>query len=135
MESSVASYEGAHVILDLWVEDSDIHLLKDVKFMELIMKAAALESGATILNSMFHSFGEECGLTGLLLLAESHLSCHTFPEISYVAFDFFTCGKCDPIKSMNLILDNFRYSRKNINFLLRGINSPTLNFCDTEKHP
>ena len=52
-----------------------------------------------------HSFGSKSGLTGVLLLAESHISVHTWPEREYAAFDVFMCGNCDPDAAAEVIAD------------------------------
>ena len=57
-----------------------------------LMRQAALAGGATILNQQGHEFGGAGGYTGLILLAESHVSVHTWPEHDYAAFDIFMCG-------------------------------------------
>lgn len=55
------------------------------------MKKAAIESGATILNSAFHTFNPN-GVSGIVIIAESYLALHTWPEYGYAALDIFTCG-------------------------------------------
>ena len=59
------------------------------------MLQAAEAAGATIVQSVFHRFSPH-GVTGVVVVAESHLSIHTWPEYGYAAVDFFTCGDCRP---------------------------------------
>lgn len=81
---------GQHGLLDLYQCDST--LLKDEGRLKALLHEAAHEAGATVLGSHFHRFGEEGGVTGVLLLAESHLSIHTWPEHGFAAVDAFICG-------------------------------------------
>ena len=56
-----------------------------------------MATGATILHGHFHHFGPNSGVSGVLVLAESHVSIHTWPERDYAALDIFVCGDCNPI--------------------------------------
>ncbi len=114
-----ASYLGSHVILDIWTKRVD--LLKSTKFMESILKDAAIISGATILSSTFHEFGEDCGITGVVILSESHISVHTWPEREYAAVDVFMCGSCDTIAAAEHISKRLEVYRTNTNEILRGV--------------
>lgn len=66
--------------------------LSDEKRIRSLLLEAALQCGATVLHEKFHRFSPQ-GITGYLLLAESHISIHTWPEYDYAAVDIFTCGK------------------------------------------
>ena len=74
------------------------------------MEEAAVLGGATVLSSHFHSFGEGCGLTGVLILAESHITVHQWPEKEYAAFDIFMCGNTRPDLSAKHIEESFSES-------------------------
>ena len=87
-------YAGAHVILDLYGVCPEL-LQNDTRLSD-IMQEAAGNSDATILHSHFHHFGPGFGVTGVMILAESHISIHTWPEKNYASVDIFMCGKCDP---------------------------------------
>lgn len=80
---------GDHVLGDLSGMSADT--LKDAEAIERVMRVAALAAGARVLSAHFHRFGEG-GVTGVLLLAESHISVHTWPEFGSAAIDVFMCG-------------------------------------------
>jgi S-adenosylmethionine decarboxylase len=80
---------GKHCILELY--DCDPSKLDDEAFLRDTITTAAKRAGATLLNLITHRFQPQ-GVTGLALLAESHISIHTWPESGYAAVDVFTCG-------------------------------------------
>jgi S-adenosylmethionine decarboxylase len=80
---------GKHCILELY--DCDCAKLDDESLLRSAISNAALRAGATLLQLISHRF-EPHGVTGLALLAESHISIHTWPESGYAAVDVFTCG-------------------------------------------
>jgi len=88
------SYMGRHVIADL--HDVSAELLGSIDFWKEILIDGAKKSGATVLSDHFHHFGDGYGITGVIVLAESHISIHTWPEKNYAAIDVFMCGTCDP---------------------------------------
>ncbi|MFQ3196700.1 MAG: S-adenosylmethionine decarboxylase [Paraglaciecola sp.] len=83
---------GKHLLLDLYQATH----LSDKHVIEQALLEAADACNAKVLQKNFHSFGEEQGITGMLLLAESHISIHTWPESDFAAVDIFMCGNCDP---------------------------------------
>lgn len=125
LEPNQAEYLGAHLILDLWTYIGDENLC-DIMFMENIMKEAARISGATVLSSKMHEFGKGCGITGIVVLSESHISVHTWPEKGYAAFDIFMCGKCDPSYAMKYIVKNLNSRKYHVIPLYRGFDSNNL---------
>jgi S-adenosylmethionine decarboxylase len=80
---------GKHCILELY--DCEPARLDDEAFLRDTITTAAKRAGATLLNLITHRFQPQ-GVTGLALLAESHISIHTWPESGYAAVDVFTCG-------------------------------------------
>jgi len=80
---------GRHLLLELFSCDEKV--LDDLSAIEGFMKEAARVSGATIVESVFHRF-QPHGISGVVVVAESHLAIHTWPEHGYAAVDFFTCG-------------------------------------------
>lgn len=90
MEEDVG-WPGKHILIDM----HGIKFLDESRKMEMILLRACSNAGATILHSYFHKF-EGGGYTGVILLAESHVSIHTWPEKEFAAIDIFMCGKCNP---------------------------------------
>jgi S-adenosylmethionine decarboxylase proenzyme len=80
---------GRHLILEIW--DADPHLLDDVHALEQLLLQAARAANATVIQSVFHHFSPY-GVSGVVVIAESHLTIHTWPEYRYAAIDIFTCG-------------------------------------------
>lgn len=81
---------GRHILAEFYECDADI--LNDAQRIENYMKRAALECGATIVSSTFQTFNPH-GVSGVIVIAESHLAIHTWPEYGYAAVDVFTCGE------------------------------------------
>jgi S-adenosylmethionine decarboxylase len=92
---------GAHVFADLC--DIEPHLLRDVERIETILVDAAREAGATVLGAHLHRFGGAGGVTGVVMLAESHITVHTWPEFGVAAVDAFMCGQADAMRAVALI--------------------------------
>ncbi len=97
-------FAGAHLLLDLWGAEN----LTDPKAIERALADAAKAAKATILHSHLHQFSPEGGVSGVLVLAESHISIHTWPERDFAAIDIFMCGACDPYRSVPILKAAFR---------------------------
>ena len=82
---------GRHVIIECFGEQAGY----DAAALERLLRRAAAAGGATVLSCHMHGFGAAGGVTGVALLAESHITVHTWPEAGYAAFDVFMCGGCD----------------------------------------
>jgi S-adenosylmethionine decarboxylase len=80
---------GRHLLLEL--KDCNREVLNDLSFLKKLLAEAASEAGATVLGDSFHQFNPH-GVSGVLVIAESHLFIHTWPEYGYAAVDIFTCG-------------------------------------------
>ncbi|HCP60354.1 MAG TPA: S-adenosylmethionine decarboxylase proenzyme [Dehalococcoidia bacterium] len=80
---------GKHLLLEL--KDCDRELLNDIGFLKKALLSAAVEAGATVLGESFHQFSPQ-GVSGVVVVSESHLCIHTWPEHGYAAADIFTCG-------------------------------------------
>ncbi|MCI0845860.1 MAG: adenosylmethionine decarboxylase [Chloroflexi bacterium] len=80
---------GLHLLLEL--RDCNSGLLNDLNHIRLAMLRAAEDAGAHVIGESFHQFSPQ-GVTGILAIAESHISIHTWPEYGYAAADIFTCG-------------------------------------------
>lgn len=94
---------GRHWLGDL--SGCDPQILRDEHALNAIFERALTEAGAHVLACTSHSFDGEGGVTGIFLLAESHASYHTYPEYSYLAVDFFTCGRCNPVMVAAAVID------------------------------
>ncbi|MBN2367340.1 MAG: S-adenosylmethionine decarboxylase proenzyme [Calditrichaeota bacterium] len=92
---------GRHLLAEFF--NCDAEILNDAEQVEMIMKKAALVCGATIVNSVVHTFNPH-GVSGVVVIAESHLAIHTWPEYRYAAVDVFTCGDTvDPWIAMDTL--------------------------------
>ena len=91
VESDGLSFAGRHLLIDLWGAQG----LSDERRIEAALAAAIEACGATLLHVHVHRFGNG-GVSGVAVLAESHISIHTWPERGYAAIDIFMCGACDP---------------------------------------
>lgn len=114
-------YCGKHVILDMQFHADSKDFLRDTERLKLSFEAAAKFSDATIIGSNWHHFGEDYGVTGTLILAESHMSVHTWPEYDYVAADIFMCGKCDPKRAADYLLTSMPVKEHMIKEEIRGV--------------
>ncbi|RJG04460.1 adenosylmethionine decarboxylase [Noviherbaspirillum sedimenti] len=94
-------HSGTHLIADL--HGIAREKLCDGAALDRLMRQAAESAGATIVYSHFHAFGAGQGVTGVVLLAESHISIHTWPEIGFAALDIFMCGNAQPQRALALI--------------------------------
>ena len=92
---------GTHLLADL--SGVAAAVLRDCAVLEALLRAAATDAGAQVLHGHFHSFGVEAGVTGVLLLAESHISIHTWPEAGFAAVDIFMCGAARPQVALDII--------------------------------
>lgn len=98
-----------HCILELW--GCNRELLNDIKFVEKMMTEAALQAGAEVREVTFHQFAPQ-GVSGVVIVSESHLAIHTFPEHGYASIDVFTCGKrIDPKKAASLIAQKLKANK------------------------
>jgi S-adenosylmethionine decarboxylase len=97
----VAGAEGKHYIGEIYAANAN--LLNDEEFICKALREAAMQSGATLLKIGSHKFQPQ-GVTAFALLAESHISIHTWPELQYANLDVFTCGKhTDPKKAFSVL--------------------------------
>ena len=83
---------GLHLIGDLYGCLCDSRLMLDAAHLESFCRERVAAAGLTTVGSLFHSFGEGGGVTGVVVLAESHLSIHTWPEAGYVTLDVYVCS-------------------------------------------
>ena len=111
------TFAGMHLLVDLW----DAHDLCDPVHIDTYLQRAAVAAGATILHSHFHHFSPNGGVSGVLVLAESHISIHTWPERNFAAIDIFMCGECDPHLTVPLLREAFSPGRVELSEQRRGL--------------
>lgn len=109
---------GKHVLLDFWGVEAK--LLGDENVIASALRQAAEESGATVLEIRLHHFGEGQGVTGMALLAESHITIHTWPETGYAALDIFMCGACDAEHAISPLRKALLPQKQHATVLMRG---------------
>lgn len=101
--------------------ECDAEILKDLKYIEKAMLEAAMAMGATALGHCFHRFSPH-GVSGAVIVAESHLAIHTWPEYRYAAVDFEVCGrKIDPWEGFHLLLEKLKAKRTSQFEMARGL--------------
>ena len=110
---------GKHLLLEL--KDCDREVLNDLGFLKGILQAAASEAEATVLGESFHQFSPY-GVSGVVIIAESHLFIHTWPECGYAAVDIFTCGNSvRPEKAAQKLIRELGAKSHSIIEIQRGI--------------
>jgi len=110
------TFAGTHLLIDIWGASR----LDNPDFIDEQLRKAALATGATILHSHFHHFSPNGGVSGVVVLAESHISIHTWPEREFAALDIFVCGGCDPHLAIPVIQAAFSPSRIDLDEQRRG---------------
>ena len=110
-------YAGTHLLIDLWRAER----LDDLEHVEETLRRAVDAVGATLLKIDLHYFNENEGVSGVAVLAESHMSIHTWPECGYAALDVFVCGKCDPYKALPILKAAFRPDQVQLSEIKRGL--------------
>lgn len=93
------AYAGTHLIVDLW----DATNLNDLDLVQDALEESARVAGATILHTHLHHFTPNFGISGVVVLAESHISIHTWPERGFAALDIFMCGDCVPARAIPVL--------------------------------
>jgi S-adenosylmethionine decarboxylase len=106
----------------LELKDCNRELLSDLDFLRNTLLSAAREAGATIMGDSFHVFEPYGGVSGVVIIAESHLSIHTWPEYGYAAVDIFTCGdSLHPELAVDLLANALEAKNTSTLELKRGI--------------
>ncbi len=106
-----------HLLVELWQCQSDA--LDDLEGLRTLMRRAASAARATVVGEAFHRYAPQ-GVTGVLLLEESHFSLHTWPESGYAAFDFYTCGALDPEPAARVVAEGLGNARVTLLEIDRG---------------
>lgn len=113
---------GRHILCEAYGCDPEV--LNDRQRVEDIMVEAALEAGAEVREVAFHQFSPQ-GVSGVVVISESHLAIHSWPELGYAAIDVFTCGDTvDPWEACNYLLRHFRAQNTKSTEVQRGVLQP-----------
>lgn len=110
-------YAGTHLLIDIWQAER----LDDLSHVETTLRDAVAAVGATLLRIDLHHFSENGGISGVAVLAESHMSIHTWPECGYAALDVFVCGGCDAYKAIPVLRAAFRPRDVRVSEVKRGL--------------
>ena len=116
MTEGGVEFAGKHYLVDFWGAQS----LANVAVIEQALRDAAIASRSELLHIHLHQFSSSGGVTGVALLAESHISVHTWPERDFAAFDVFMCGDAKPEEAVALLKTVFRPDRVDLSEVLRG---------------
>lgn len=108
-------FAGTHLIIEV----VNGHGLDDEARIQRAFRDCVDECGATLLHIHTHKFSPQ-GVSGVAVLAESHISVHTWPEIGYGAFDVFMCGDADPWRAVDVLKTAFGTGDVRVRELLRG---------------
>lgn len=117
VERNGVKFAGTHLLVELWGASN----LGDVAATERAFREGVEASGATLLHMHFHHFGPNAGLSGVAVLAESHISIHTWPERGYAAIDIFMCGACDPYQAVPALRRAYAPTSVQISEQKRGV--------------
>ncbi len=110
---------GTHLLVEL--RDCNPEILRNLKKVKNALVSAAKEAKATIVDISFHEFNP-FGISGMVIIAESHLSIHTWPEYGYAAVDIFTCGDLiKPEVAASFLIEQFQCKSPSVVELKRGI--------------
>lgn len=110
------TFAGTHLIIDLWGATQ----LDNLQVMEKALREAVEKAKATLLHIHLHHFTPNGGISGVAVLAESHISVHSWPERNYAAFDVFMCGDAQPEKAIDVLKAAFSPSEVKVDTILRG---------------
>lgn len=108
---------GVHLIIEFWGGKT----IEDPKKFEEFLIGAAKAAKATPLKINTHKFSPQ-GVTGVVLLSESHITFHTWPELKYLALDIFTCGKkCKPYNALEYLKEKIKPKHVQVMEIKRGV--------------
>ncbi len=107
---------GAHLIIDLYGAER----LDDLDHIEATLRRCVDAAGATLLHIHLHHFEPNGGVSGVAVLAESHISIHSWPEVNYAALDVFMCGNASPDACVPVLREAFKPEKIAVSELLRG---------------
>ena len=116
VEKDGIRFAGTHLIVDMW----GAKRLDDMAHIETVLRDCVTASGATLLHIHLHFFTENNGVSGVAVLAESHISIHSWPEHGYAAVDVFMCSETEPHRALDVLRAAFRPERIEITEHRRG---------------
>ena len=111
-------YLGKHFIAEFYICNNST--INDIQAVEKIMIEAAEISGSTIIKPFFHTFSPQ-GVSGIIVISESHFAIHTWPEFSYAAVDIFSCSDFRYMEALKHIKDKFESGEYIVNLINRGL--------------
>jgi len=110
---------GRHVLAEVY--GCEFSILNDLDRIREILVSAALTAGAEVRETAFHRFSPQ-GVSGVVVISESHLAIHTWPELGYAALDVFTCGeRVDPWVALDAIVKDFGSTNMTAQEMKRGV--------------
>lgn len=110
---------GIQLAVELF--DCDENILNNERLLEQSLVEAATDAGATVVDSVFHQFNPY-GISGAVIIAESHVAIHTWPEYRYAALDVFTCGTdINPHRIADMVKNVLGAERMHVSRILRGV--------------
>jgi S-adenosylmethionine decarboxylase len=113
---------GRHLLAEYW--GCPAAALDDAPGLRVLLRAAAEAAGARVVAEVFQPFLPQ-GVSGVLVIEESHLSIHTWPERGYAAVDFYTCGDCRPEQAHAVLTLGLRAARAEFMVIERGLAAPS----------
>ncbi|KHF41036.1 adenosylmethionine decarboxylase [Halalkalibacter okhensis] len=109
---------GRHVIAELW--GCNANKLNNRSLIEQVFVDAALKTGAEVREVAFHKFAPQ-GVSGVVIISQSHLTIHSFPEHGYASIDVYTCGDLDPTVAVTYIAESFNATSSEVIEVPRGM--------------
>ena len=110
------TFAGTHLLLDLWGASG----LRNSRLIERAIRDSVEVAGANLLDIHLHCFAPSGGISGVAVLAESHITVHTWPERGYAAIDIFMCGDTQPELTIPVLKNAFSASRADVSRFQRG---------------
>jgi len=110
---------GRHILVEM--HDCNRESLNDLDLIRAVMLKAAVDCGAEVLGESFHRFSPQ-GVSGVVVIAESHISIHTWPEHGFAAADVFTCGtKVNPVIAADVLIEKLESKNHTLTEIQRGV--------------